>query len=135
MSYIKWTDDYSVGVKTMDEQHKRLIDLINEYYEGIMQKKNKEALAKMMQGLLDYTKYHFGDEEKLMLQSGYAKLPAQKNQHEHFVNTIRDYQKRIDEGKMLLSIEITGFLKDWLVRHIQGEDKAYGPFMNAKGIR
>jgi len=135
MSYIDWVEDYSVSVKPMDDQHKKLFNLINEYYEGIAQKKNKEALTKIMQGLLDYTKYHFGDEEKLMLKCGYAGYPEQKAQHEFFISTIQDYQKRIAEEKLLLTIEITHFLKDWLVKHIKTKDKEYGPSLNAKGIR
>lgn len=135
MAYIDWTEDYSVSVKPMDDQHRKLFALINEYYEGISQKKNAEALAKIMHGLLDYTKYHFGDEEKLMLKSGYAGYPEQKVQHDFFIGKIEDYQKRIAEGKMLLSIEITNFLKDWLVKHIKTKDKEYGPSLNAKGIR
>ena len=134
MAYIDWAEDYSVSVKPMDDQHKKLFALINEYYEGIAQKKNKEALAKIMQGLLDYTKYHFGDEEKLMLRNNYAGYQEQKTQHDYFIATIQDYQKRIDEGKLLMSIEITKFLKDWLVKHIQVKDKQYGPFFNTKGI-
>ena len=135
MAYIDWTDSYRVNVKLMDDQHKRLFELIDEYYEGISQKKHKEALGKIMQGLLDYTQYHFGDEEKLMLQSGYAGYPEQKAEHDYFISTIQDYQKRITEGKLLLSLEITNFLKDWLVKHSQVKDKEYGPFLNAKGIR
>ncbi len=134
MSYIDWEQSYSVSVKGMDDQHKRLFQLINDYYEAIAQKKTKEATATILQGLLDYTLYHFGDEEKLMQRNGYQGFDEQKAQHTYFISTIQDYQKRINEGKLLLSIEITQFLKDWLVKHIQAKDKQYGPFFNDKGI-
>jgi hemerythrin len=132
---IKWTDAYSVSVKPMDDQHKRLFDLINEYYEGIAQNKNKEAMAKILQGMLDYTKYHFSDEEKLMLSNKYPGYEEQKKQHDQFIATVEDYKQRIASGKLLLSVEVTNFLKDWLVKHIQGKDKQYGPYLNAKGVQ
>jgi hemerythrin-like metal-binding protein len=135
VAFFDWNDTYSVSVKQMDDQHRRLFDLINEFYEGIARKKTKESVEKMLQGLLDYTRYHFGDEEKLMLENNYLGYKEQKTQHDYFIATVLDYQKRIAEGRLLLSVEITNFLKDWLVKHIQGKDRQYGPFLNAKGVR
>lgn len=134
MAYIEWDEAYSVSVKKMDDQHKKLFTLIDEFYNAIAQKRTKEATENLLHGLLDYTRYHFGDEEKLMLQNNYAGYKEQKAQHDYFISTVRDYQKRIHEGKMLLSVEITSFLKDWLVKHIQAKDRQYGPFLNTKGI-
>ncbi len=134
MSYIEWTNEYSVNVKQMDDEHKKLFALLDEYYEAMSQKRTKEAMAKIMKGLLDYATYHFGDEEKLMLQHGFAGYPEQREQHAYFLSTVQDYQKRLAEGKLLLSVEITSFLRDWLVKHIQAKDKQYGPFLNEKGV-
>ncbi|MBI4871389.1 MAG: hemerythrin family protein, partial [Candidatus Riflebacteria bacterium] len=61
---------YGVGVKDMDDQHKKLFALINDYYEAITQKKAKEAVAALLQGLLGYVRYHFGDEERLIFNAG-----------------------------------------------------------------
>lgn len=135
MSYFEWGETYSVSVQAMDDQHKKLFALISDYYDSIAQKKTKEANAAILQGLLEYTKYHFGDEEKLMLRNNYPGYGEQKAEHDTFIATIQDYQKRINEGRLLLSVEITGFLKNWLVHHIQAKDKQYGSFLNNKGIR
>lgn len=135
MSYLTWGENYRVNIKEMDEQHQKLFALISDYYDAIAQKKTKEANAAILQGLLDYTRYHFGDEEKLMLQNNFPGYQEQKAQHDIFLATIQDYQKRLNEGRLLLSVEITGFVKDWLIQHILGKDKEYGPFLNAKGIR
>lgn len=135
MAYIDWEEKHSVGVKDMDDQHKKLFALINDYYEAITQKKTKQATAQLLQGLLGYVRYHFGDEERLMLANDYPGYQQQKAQHDHFIATVHDYQKRTTQQTLLLPLEITGFLKDWLVEHIQGADKQYGPFLNAKGLR
>jgi hemerythrin len=134
MAFFTWDESYSVGVKAMDEQHKRLFDILNEYYEAAIQRKTKEVTGRILAGLLEYTRTHFGAEEKMMSTHGYAGLEDQKAQHAQFVNTVQDYQKRLDEGKMLLSVEVTNFLKDWLVKHIQSKDRLYGPPLNAKGV-
>ena len=71
MKYSEWTESYSVNVKNLDDQHRRLFTLIDEYYEAISQKKVQDATSAILRGLEDYTKYHFGDEEKLMLRCNY----------------------------------------------------------------
>lgn len=135
MKYIDWDEAYSVGVRGMDEQHKKLFVLINDYYESIAQKSMKDASMKVLLGMFDYAKVHFADEEKLMQQNAFPVYAAHKAQHEAFLKTATEYKKKLDEGKVVLSLEISNFLKDWLVKHIQGEDKQYGLYLNAKGIR
>lgn len=136
MLVLHWKDEYSVDVEEMDNQHKRLIELINEFYEeGIKNKNLDGAFGNILDGLIDYTKFHFNSEEKLMSDNGFDGLDSQKKQHEHFIEKIGEFKSRYDRKGLLTPVEVTNFLRDWLINHIQIEDKKYGPFLNAKGIK
>lgn len=134
MAIIDWSDEYSVSVKEMDEQHKKLIAMINELNEAMKSGKGKDVMEKILKNLVDYTVTHFASEEKLMQSGDYPGYLAQKSQHEALTKQVIEFQTKYHEGKAVLSVEIMSFLKDWLVNHIKGSDKKYGPFLNKKGI-
>ena|SRR5271157_3277584 len=134
MAMLNWSDEYSVMVKEMDEQHKKLVGMINDLHEAMKTGKGKDVMEKILKSLVDYTVTHFSSEEKLMQSNDYPGFLAQKSQHEALTKQVLDFQKKYHEGKAVVSVEIMNFLKDWLVNHITGSDKKYGPFLNKKGI-
>jgi len=84
--------------------------------------------------LIDYTKTHFAHEESLMQKTGYEGFDTQKRSHVELVNQALEIQKKFRNGTAL-GQEVMTFLKNWLINHIQGLDKQYGPVMNKKGIK
>lgn len=135
MALIEWNEILSVKVKEMDEQHKKLIEIINNLNDAMKIGKSKEVIGDILSNLAKYITVHFTSEEKYMEKYNYPELPQQKKAHETFVAKITDYQKMFKDGKTVLSIEIMNFLKDWLTTHIKGTDKKYGDFFNSKGLK
>ncbi len=125
MALINWTDSYNLNIKEIDQQHQKLAEMINDFYEQITQKSNKELISDLIHKMKEYAKVHFATEEKLLHQSNYKDLMEHKIKHQAFIDKVSDLETRYDSGKMILSFEITNFLKDWLITHIQKEDKAY----------
>ncbi len=134
MGIIKWEDKMSVKVKEIDEQHKKLVNMINELHEAMLERKSKEALGKIIDGLIEYTDIHFKTEEKYFDKFGYPEADAHKKEHRDFVKKVVDFKKGYDEGKLLLSLDVMNFLKDWLVNHIMGSDQKYSDFFNQHGL-
>ncbi len=134
MALIKWTEKLSVNIDSIDEQHKVLINMINEFYEKINEKSNNELISNLITKMKDYTLLHFSMEEKLFKQYNYADFEQHKKQHDGFVKKVSDLEGRFKKGEIILSFEITRFLKDWLMDHIQGTDKKYTKFFIEKGI-
>ena len=135
MPLMTWTDKMSVGVKVIDDDHKKLVGMVNQLYDGINAGQGKEALGKVLDGLVDYTKFHFHREEEFFAQTGYASAVAHKKEHDDLTKQVIDVQTKYKNGAVTtLSLEVMNFLKNWLVNHIQGSDKKYGPHLNAKGI-
>jgi hemerythrin len=134
MPTIEWRPDYSVLVSKFDEQHKKLINLINDLHTAMKEGEGQVMLGGIFRSLADYTRDHFAEEEKLMEANGYPELSRHKAAHDHLLKRVRQLQKEFVDGNGILSINVLNFLMDWLVTHIQGEDKKYGRFFNEKGI-
>lgn len=135
MPLMTWTEKLAVGVKVLDDDHKKLVDMVNQLYDAIVSGHGKDSLGKTLDGLIEYTKSHFAREEKFFVQTGYADTAAHKQQHADLTRQVLDVQQKYKAGVSgTLSLEVMNFLKNWLVTHIQGTDQKYGPYLNSKGI-
>jgi hemerythrin-like metal-binding protein len=135
MPLIQWTPNYSVGVGEMDTHHRKLFDLLNKLHDAMAEGKASSMIEDIINELIDYTKYHFKEEERLMEKIQYAGLKDQKAAHNKFIAAIEGYKAQADRGlKAFLSSGVSTFLKDWLKNHIGVMDKKYQQDMNAKGI-
>lgn len=136
MPLMEWTDKLSVGVAQFDAEHKKLVGMVNELFDAVQSGHGKEALGKILDGLIAYTKTHFANEERLLQQHGYGDLAAHKREHEALAQQVVDVQRKYHAGATAtLSMEVMNFLKNWLVKHIQGSDRKYGVYLNAKGLK
>lgn len=131
---MQWVDELSVNIRWVDEQHIRLIDLINELHKAMSSGKGKEAIADVLTQLKEYTVFHFGREEKEFTKYGYPESETHKVAHQMFVAKIDSFEEKILSGRSSVTMEVLDFLKDWLIKHIMGVDQQYGPFFNQKGM-
>lgn len=134
MAYITWDEQYSVGVMEIDNQHKRLVELVNNLHEAMKEGKGRDIMTEVLTSLIDYTASHFATEEKYMTKFNYPQYGSHKLEHQKFVKQVLDFQNDYNSGKLAITIDIMKFLKDWLVNHIQGTDKKFGPFFNKNGL-
>jgi hemerythrin len=134
MALLTWSAKYSVQVKQFDEQHRKLIEIVNNLHDAMKVGKGKEVLGKVLDSLIAYTRDHFNEEERLMRANGFPGYEEHKKEHNLLVLQATDIQKQFHAGKAILTQEVMAFLKSWLEKHIQGTDKNYGPFLNQKGI-
>jgi hemerythrin-like metal-binding protein len=135
MPLMTWTDRLSVGVKVLDEDHKRLIAMVNELYDAMQAGQGREALGRILDGLVRYTKEHFVREEKFFAQSGYPATAPHKQEHDALTQQVIEVQRKYAAGSAAtLTLEVLQFLKKWLINHIQGSDQKYRAHLNARGI-
>jgi hemerythrin len=125
MEIIKWTEEYSVGIKEIDNQHKGLVILINELFTLITKGKSKDSLSEIFDYLTDYTKKHFFTEETLLYKYAYPEIDQHKLEHSKFIENLSNLKSDFDRNKITISIETLNFLKDWLLNHIKISDKRY----------
>jgi hemerythrin len=134
MALMAWNPALSVKVKQFDDQHMKLVDMVNNLHDAMKEGKGNEALGTILTSLISYTATHFSCEEKLMAQHAYPEASAHKLEHERLVKQVLELQANFTAGKAILTINVMMFLKDWLVKHIQGDDRKYGVYLNGKGV-
>lgn len=134
MAFMEWNDSFSVNVAEIDEQHKKLIGMVNTFYDSIVDDK-KTAFGDLLNSLNEYAAYHFATEEKYMDKFDYPDRSAHRREHELFAEKALDVKKRFEEGSLVISHEISGFLRDWIADHVLGTDKKYSQCFNDNGLR
>ena len=135
MSIMTWKDTYSVGVAEIDQQHKKLIDLINQLDDAMSKGQGKTILEKILGDLINYCASHFALEEKLFDQHGYPDADDHKAKHKKMTEKVLSLQKQFQQEKMTITFDVMDFLQKWLDKHILGTDKKYGPYLNSKGVK
>jgi hemerythrin len=129
MGYLKWSDRYSVHIAEIDEQHKKLINLINEMFDAMQAGKGREIIDTIIDEFVNYTVYHFSTEERLLQQHGYPKYGDHKEMHDHIAKKARDLKETLDKGIKPSNIDVMLLLTNWLNAHILDEDKKYVPYI------
>jgi hemerythrin len=135
MALLSWCDKFSVQVRQFDEEHKQLIQLVNQLHDAMKMGQGKQVIGDVLSGLISYTKNHFAAEERLMKAHNFPDYEKHKKEHNQLTMAVLDLQKGYEAGSAPLSQSVMTFLKDWLTNHIQGVDKGYGPFLNGKGVK
>jgi hemerythrin len=133
--FFPWSDTMSVGISEIDDQHKMLVDILNRLFVAAAQCESHKITIEILDTLVDYTKTHFGLEEKLLQDAGYnqEEFAAHQREHQAFIEKISiAANKHLVEGKSV-SFEIISFLKRWLQDHILVTDKKYGSFLQNAG--
>jgi hemerythrin len=132
---IQWKDEYSVGITHIDQDHKKLIILLNQFtvaYDHAMSEKfEKEALDE----LVNYTKYHFEREEKMMSDNDYPDFIAHQAKHQEMIDQVNTFVDLYNEKGHDALKDISEFLTVWLISHINGTDKEYSQYLNERGIK
>lgn len=111
MPLMTWTDKLGVGVRVLDDDHKKLIDLLNRLDDGMKKGQGKETLGKVLDGLVSYTKFHFAREEEFFAKTGYP-AATHKKEHDGLVKQVLELQARYKKGELALSLEIRQELAD-----------------------
>lgn len=123
MALVEWDDEtLSVGIELIDSQHKVLVGYINELSNLIYTKSPEKSIRNIFNKLVDYTQYHFKAEEAYFEQLNNKDLMLHKLQHKHFIEHLNQFGSQCNTK---LTTDLLEFLLDWLVIHIQCEDKKF----------
>ena len=131
MVYIEWSDKFSVNVKEIDEQHKKLIGMINKLYDGLF---DIEVQKVVINEMIEYTKTHFATEEKYMVQFQFSGYEEHKKEHEELTEKAIAIKNTFERTKCPLSLAILDFLKEWLENHLLETDMKYVELFNEHGL-
>jgi len=135
-AFIEWSDKkLSIGIPSVDTQHKQLVALINKLFEAMTTGKASTVMSEIFDELVKYTQNHFAFEENLFATHKYGQIDAHKKEHATLVAQVADLQTKFRAGSLTVSAATLNFLKDWLNNHIAISDKAYAPYLIEKGVK
>lgn len=123
---LQWDNKYSVGVNEIDEQHKQLIDAINELIECI-KKPKKDEVASIIKKIVKYKKEHFKTEEDYFKKTKYKGAEEHILEHKKFDAKISEIQAEYKEDLTLFAFNLLDFLEDWFIDHMMSMDQKYVP--------
>jgi hemerythrin len=129
MSFMSWQTDYQVGVAEIDNQHRRLVQMVNSLHEAMKSGTGKTLVPKVLNELVEYTVSHFSTEERFMQGARYPEYSLHKRQHEELTRQVLKIKAQVDGDSPVNTIEVMNFLKNWLVNHILGSDKKLGQYI------
>jgi hemerythrin-like metal-binding protein len=134
MAHLTWADEYSVGVKSIDGQHMKLFELYNKLYEAMLIGHTQDFTGKLLNELVKYTHEHFQTEETMMAAAKYSGLDGHRAKHHELTHQVEEFLLKFQKGESMINLKLLHFLRDWLITHIQHEDKEYGPSLQKSGV-
>jgi hemerythrin-like metal-binding protein len=131
---ITWNDAWSVGVDAIDDEHKKLVDILQRLFGALITVQAKSHIKGLVDELMDYADYHFKNEEAIMEKYDYPHLEEHKAQHIALGNSVAGTKDLILEkgGTEEIGDEVYQFLKSWLINHILDADMQYKDFLDGR---
>lgn len=123
--FMEWRPEYSVGIETIDDQHRVLLGLLNQLHEALQNGRAEVEIHEVLDALTDYTRTHFLVEEAIMEVVAYSQFEEHKAQHRKLLQQVRDFRGRVRRREAGTAEELLEFLKQWLIQHILKEDMQY----------
>lgn len=122
---MKWQTEFNIGIDVIDEQHKRIVEYINELEDILADNSyHRSEVGEVLNNIIDYTQSHFAFEESLQVQANYPFTSPHKSLHEAFINKIDKYRQRFLAGEAIEK-DLHKMLSKWLINHIQHDDADY----------
>jgi len=130
--FIEWSDSYTVGIDSIDNDHKKLLGMINQLQTAAHYQTDDGMIENILNDLIDYTKYHFTREEGLMQQCEYPDLEEHKKQHAAMITKVTQFIDDYRNNGTRTPDDVAQYLKTWLINHINGTDQEYTPYLKGK---
>ena len=124
MNLIEWNEKFSVRNTGLDKEHKKLFSLINKLNDAVSEKKDRSLCNEILFSLLEYTEYHFSNEEGLLKEYGYSQLDQHVKAHNVLIGRVKKLREQSAKGEPLTG-EMLRFLEEWICQHILVVDRHY----------
>ncbi len=120
--FFEWQDAYSVNIRTLDDQHKALVDTLNHLFIAAFEHKANSVVVDMLQKLQRYCQAHFELEERLLQQMSHKDATTHRHENRKLLEQLDSLRKKHEQGDMPVYFDMLYFLKTWLVGHFRVVD-------------
>lgn len=122
MSLLQWKPEYSVGIQSMDDEHREMIELINATYEKLKSNSDADQVEEYLGEILSTISMHFALEERIMRNAGYGEYQAHKDDHEILLDRLRDLMDDYFDDPDVGASKLEQGLSDWFAGHFSTFD-------------
>jgi hemerythrin-like metal-binding protein len=134
MPFMSWNDRLMLGIGAVDDDHRKLVEILNALYDGVEAGLGKGALGRLLDELMSYTQYHFAREEALFARYDYPNALEHSFEHAMMAEWCAETQADFARGALTApSLQVMSYLKDWLFDHIMNSDQRFGEWAREKG--
>jgi hemerythrin len=135
--HVTWSPSYSMGIKLIDDQHKGLLDFVNDLFNHSTGDEAAERFyfTEVIHQAVQYVKEHFQTEEKIMIATKFPGYAEHKKIHDEFTLTVIKSVKDFESGKRLVLEKFARFLKDWVLTHVAVMDVQYAQYFKKIATR
>jgi len=134
MANIEWSNDLSVGIGKIDEQHLKLIEILQNLEDAIRAGRDADLIEDTIVHLFNYAKVHFSAEEELLRQHKYPEEKLHELEHSKFIAKTFEFRENFDMKRPGMNLEVVNFLSGWILSHIQITDQRYSKHMSKHGV-
>lgn len=131
---IIWDEKYSVGISSIDEQHKQFIFIMDKLSKAIKEGKTKSAIDHIFLNLEEYVNYHFGTEETYFRDFNYMWADEHIEAHRNFEIKLKEIKEKYGNDENMSASNLTDLLFDWLTNHIKTLDRKYIDCFRQNGL-
>jgi len=133
MPVLEWNINFLTGIREIDQDHRHLVDLLNESYEALKGGAAADQMQSVVDELVRYADYHFSCEEQLMVAASYPDYAEHKKEHEIFTDRATEFQNCFENGEVP-AIAILSFLSNWITHHFLKTDVKFGAFVDSRNL-
>lgn len=131
---LVWEDKYSVHIDEIDDQHKKMFEIINQLIEVINTNPDKKTITAIIGKIVAYKAEHFATEEKYFHQFNFEGTAEHEAAHHRFDQKVKDIQAKHGDDVVAFAFELVDFLEDWLIGHLMGMDQKYVECFESHGL-
>lgn len=132
MPFLSWRDDYRVGVAHIDQEHRYLFDLINQFHDSHRGGADRKTLEGILTRLVQYAEAHFRHEEQTMLENEYPQHAEHCSLHEELYLAVFQLSEELAANSVRVTMDTHRFLRNWLVKHILKHDLAFSEYLKKR---
>jgi hemerythrin-like metal-binding protein len=132
---MRWSEQYSVGVKALDDEHEEMMRPLNEIHAAAMKGKIGEVASRLLDQVTSTSREHFSTEEALMEQTKYPGLAEHRAIHQALLTKAAEFVARHDRGDNESYVHLLYFVREWFLDHMLQQDRKYTVWMNEHGVK
>jgi hemerythrin len=129
MAFINWDSHYTVGIPTMDNQHKRMAEVVNQLHGDIRAGGDIARIRLLLDALQQVTVEHFTAEEELMIKINFPGQAKHADEHRELEKRLTEFAGRFAGEERASAADAQVFFRGWFLEHVQKHDRDYGVYL------